>query len=97
MMGSVVQRGRWLAGLLLLASALLVDPGKHWLMADPCYPCNRQFLRVMGGGAKLVPSGPESAYQLTPAHVAAHWDADTVGALAASPKRCASSAPNRSS
>jgi aspartate/methionine/tyrosine aminotransferase len=32
-----------------------------------------------------VPSGPESAYQLTPAHVAAHWDADTVGALAASP------------
>ncbi|OJU06945.1 MAG: ABC transporter permease [Acidovorax sp. 65-7] len=27
MMGSVVQRGRWLAGLLLLASALLVPPG----------------------------------------------------------------------
>lgn len=73
------------SGALLLASALLIDPGKHWLMADPCYPCNRQFLRVMGGSAKLVPSGPESAYQLTPAHVAAHWDADTVGALAASP------------
>jgi aspartate/methionine/tyrosine aminotransferase len=24
------------SGALLLASALL-DPGKHWLMADPCY------------------------------------------------------------
>jgi aspartate/methionine/tyrosine aminotransferase len=73
------------SGALLLASALLVDAGKHLLMADPAYPCNRQFLRVMGGDARLVPSGPESAYQLTAAHVAEHWTPDTVGALAASP------------
>ena len=73
------------SGALLLASALLVDPGRHWLMADPAYPCNRQFLRVMEGSARLVPAGPESQYQLTPAQVAAHWDPDTVGALVASP------------
>lgn len=37
------------SGALLLASALLVDPGKHWLLADPGYPCNRHFLRVVEG------------------------------------------------
>lgn len=26
------------SGALLLASSLLVDPGKHWLLADPGYP-----------------------------------------------------------
>ncbi|MFT4197065.1 MAG: pyridoxal phosphate-dependent aminotransferase [Pseudoxanthomonas sp.] len=73
------------SGALLLASALLVDPGQRWLMADPAYPCNRQFLRVLGGEAQLVPTGADSAYQLTPAHVARHWSADTVAALVASP------------
>jgi aspartate/methionine/tyrosine aminotransferase len=34
---------------LLLASSLLVDPGKHWLLADPGYPCNRHFLRLVEG------------------------------------------------
>lgn len=73
------------SGALLLASALLVDPGRHWLMSDPGYPCNRQFLRVMEAGAQLMPTGADSAYQLTPQHIAAHWNADSVGALLASP------------
>ncbi|MDZ4337173.1 MAG: aminotransferase class I/II-fold pyridoxal phosphate-dependent enzyme, partial [Pseudomonas sp.] len=34
------------SGALLLAASLLVDPGKHWLLADPGYPCNRHFLRL---------------------------------------------------
>ncbi|OBY93413.1 aminotransferase [Pseudomonas sp. AU11447] len=73
------------SGALLLASSLLVDPGKHWLLADPGYPCNRHFLRLVEGAAQLVPVGPESRYQLTPELVARHWDQDSVGALAASP------------
>ena len=48
---------------LLLASSLLVDPGRHWLLADPGYPCNRHFLRLVEGGAQLVPVGPDTAYQ----------------------------------
>jgi hypothetical protein len=39
------------SGALLLASSLLVDPGRHWLLADPGYPCNRHFLRLVEGGA----------------------------------------------
>ena len=70
---------------LLLVSALLVEPGKKILMADPAYPCNRHFLRLVEGRAVLVPTGPETRYQLTPELIEQHWDADCVGVLAASP------------
>jgi aspartate/methionine/tyrosine aminotransferase len=73
------------SGALLLAASLLVDPGKHWLLADPGYPCNRHFLRLVEGAAQLVPVGPDVRYQLTPDLVARHWDKDSVGALVASP------------
>ncbi|SDO08894.1 pyridoxal phosphate-dependent aminotransferase [Pseudomonas jinjuensis] len=73
------------SGALLLASSLLVDPGRHWLLADPGYPCNRHFLRLVEGAAQLVPVGPESRYQLTPELVERHWNHDSVGVLAASP------------
>lgn len=73
------------SGALLLASSLLVDPGKHWLLADPGYPCNRHFLRLVEAAAKLVPVGPQERYQLTPDLVERNWDSDSVGALVASP------------
>jgi len=73
------------SGALLLASSLLVDPGRHWLLADPGYPCNRHFLSLVEAGAQLIPTGADSHYQLTPEHIAAHWNADSVGALLASP------------
>lgn len=73
------------SGALLLATSLLVDPGKHWLLADPGYPCNRHFLRLIEGAAQLVPVGPEVRYQLTPELVERHWGCDSVGALVASP------------
>ena len=73
------------SGALLLASSLLVDPGRHWLLADPGYPCNRHFLRLVEGAAQLVPVDASSAYQLTPAHIRRHWNGQSVGALVASP------------
>lgn len=73
------------SGALLLASSLLVDPGRHWLLADPGYPCNRHFLRLVEGGAQLVPVGPEARYQLSAELVERHWNRDSVGALVASP------------
>ena len=73
------------SGALLLASSLLVDPGRHWLLADPGYPCNRHFLRLVEGAAQLVPVDPQTAYQLTPELIDRHWNADSVGALVASP------------
>ncbi|GAB7528871.1 pyridoxal phosphate-dependent aminotransferase [Pseudomonas sp. 3A(2025)] len=73
------------SGALLLASSLLVDPGKHWLLADPGYPCNRHFLRLVEGAAQLVPVGVEERYQLTAPLVDRYWNQDSVGALVASP------------
>lgn len=73
------------SGALLLASSLLVDPGKHWLLADPGYPCNRHFLRLVEGAAQLVPVGADTDYQLTPGLVETCWNTDSVGALVASP------------
>src|SRR5690606_10952091 len=73
------------SGALLLASRLLVDPGRHWLLADPGYPCNRHFLRLLERDAKPVPVGPAQRYQLNAELVVEHWDADSVGALVASP------------
>ena len=70
---------------LLLVSALLVEPGRKVLMADPAYPCNRHFLRLVEGRAVLVPTGPETNYQLTPELIEQHWDSDCVAVLAASP------------
>ncbi len=73
------------SGALLLVSALLMNPGDGMLMADPGYPCNRHFLRLVEGRGQLLPVGPDSRFQLTPALVASHWGEDTIGAMLASP------------
>jgi aspartate/methionine/tyrosine aminotransferase len=73
------------SGALLLAIAVLVDPGRQVIMADPGYPCNRHFVRLMEGEAVTVPVGPDSNYQLTLAHLERHWGRRTVAALVATP------------
>ena len=73
------------SGALLLMSALLVNAGQTLLMADPSYPCNQQFLRVVEGAAKFVAVGPEQRYQLTGELIKTHWQDNIVGALVASP------------
>jgi aspartate/methionine/tyrosine aminotransferase len=73
------------SGALLIVAALLVNPGEGILMTDPGYPCNRNFLRVVGGEGQLVPVTAEDRYQLTASTAAQAWQANTVGALVASP------------
>ncbi|MBL4834440.1 MAG: pyridoxal phosphate-dependent aminotransferase [Pseudomonas sp.] len=82
--GRVVVTPGGSAALLLVAS-LLVDPGQAVLMADPSYPCNRNFLGLLGAHARMIPTGPLSAYQLTPALIEEHWDETCAMVLAASP------------
>ena len=73
------------SGALLLAIGVLIDPGDEVLMADPGYPCNRNFVRMMGGVPAEVPVGAESAYQLLPEMVERHWTAKTRAVMVASP------------
>ena len=73
------------SGALLLALAATVDPGEDVLLADPGYPCNRHFLRVLGSAARAVPVDADTAWQLTADRIAADWDDTTAGALVATP------------
>jgi len=73
------------SGALLLAIGVLIDPGDEVLMADPGYPCNRNFVRLMGGVPAEIAVGAESAYQLLPEMVAQHWTAKTRAVMVASP------------
>ena len=73
------------SGALLLAIAVLIDHGDEVLMADPGYPCNRNFVRMMGGVADEIAVGADTAYQLTPELVAARWTAKTRAVMVASP------------
>jgi aspartate/methionine/tyrosine aminotransferase len=73
------------SGALLLVMAALLDPGAELLMADPGYPCNRQFARTVDGTPVGIPVGPGSGWQLTPELVEARWSARTAAVLVASP------------
>jgi aspartate/methionine/tyrosine aminotransferase len=70
---------------LQLVLSMLVNPGDRVLLADPGYPCNRNFVYLLNGRPAGLPVGPESAYQPLPRQVEACWDADTVALLVASP------------
>jgi aspartate/methionine/tyrosine aminotransferase len=73
------------SGALLLALGALVDPGAQVLVADPGYPCNRHFVRLLEGEPVAVAVGPDSNYQLTPELIEQHWGSRAVAAIAASP------------
>jgi aspartate/methionine/tyrosine aminotransferase len=73
------------SGALLLVMAALFDPGEEVLLADPGYPCNRHFARVVEAVGKGVPVGPETRFQLTAGLVERHWGERTRGVLVANP------------
>jgi aspartate/methionine/tyrosine aminotransferase len=73
------------SGALMLAAALLTDPGDSMIMADPGYPCNRQFIRLVEGFAQLVPVDAAQRYQLTASAAEVAWQKSTIGAVVASP------------
>jgi aspartate/methionine/tyrosine aminotransferase len=70
---------------LMLACAVLVNPGDEVLLADPGYPANRHFVRVVEGVPRAVPVDASSSYQLTPQHLESNWGPRTTAALVASP------------
>lgn len=70
---------------LLLTCALLVDRDDEILLTDPSYPCNRHFVRVMGGVPRTLPVGPDTRYQFSATQIDQAWGARTKGVLVASP------------
>ena len=73
------------SGAFLAALGAMVNPGDEVLMADPCYPCNRHFVRMFEGKARLIPVDDRQGYQPSAADIARHWNPATRGVLIASP------------
>lgn len=73
------------SGAFLLTLGALVDPGDEVLMPDPCYPCNRHFVRLFEGRPRAIPVDENQHYQLADADIRSHWSRATRGVLLASP------------
>jgi len=73
------------SGAFLLTLGTLLNPGDEVLMPDPCYPCNRHFVRLFEGRARAIPVDETHHYQLSAADVSSQWTEATRGVLIASP------------
>jgi aspartate/methionine/tyrosine aminotransferase len=71
-------------GLNLLAN-LLIDPGDEILLADPAYPCNRNYIRLMGATPRLVPVNHETGFQPSVQLLESNYSNRSAGLWLASP------------
>jgi len=70
---------------LQLALAVLVNPGDKVLMADPGYPCNRNFVYLLNAEPVGIPVDATTGYQPTIEQVEQCWSQDVAALLLASP------------
>jgi aspartate/methionine/tyrosine aminotransferase len=63
----------------------LVGPGDEVLLADPGYPCNRHFVRLVEGRAVPLPVGADTGYQPVPERLRRFWSPRSRLLLLASP------------
>ncbi|MCW8936002.1 MAG: pyridoxal phosphate-dependent aminotransferase [Gammaproteobacteria bacterium] len=73
------------SGALQLALSVLVNSNQNVLMADPGYPCNRHFVRLLDASARTIAVGAETDYQLNHELIEKNWQPDTAAVLIASP------------
>jgi len=73
------------SGALMLALAALINDGEEVLLADPGYPCNRNFVHLFGGRPVGIPVDADTGYQLTAELIEANWSERTKLVLVASP------------
>jgi aspartate/methionine/tyrosine aminotransferase len=73
------------SGALLLGLGVLLDPGDEVLMPDPCYPCNRHFVRLFDAVPKTVAVDEQQSYQLSAADVRSAWSRTTRCVMLATP------------
>jgi len=72
------------SGLQLLMHAL-VNAGDQVLLTDPGYPCNKNFVRLVGGEPVFVPVVAEEAYKLSVQRLASVWSNTVKAVILASP------------
>ncbi|MCK5831625.1 MAG: aminotransferase class I/II-fold pyridoxal phosphate-dependent enzyme [Methylococcales bacterium] len=73
------------SGAFLLALGVTLNAGEEIIMADPCYPCNNNFVQFFGGRTKFVNVNEKTRYQLSADLIEKNWSKNTRGVLIASP------------
>ncbi|MCW9024443.1 MAG: pyridoxal phosphate-dependent aminotransferase [Gammaproteobacteria bacterium] len=73
------------SGALLLTLGALLDPDRAVMMADPGYPCNRNYVRFLGGEVQAVDVDASTGFQLSLALIQQHWTDKTTTLMLASP------------
>jgi aspartate/methionine/tyrosine aminotransferase len=73
------------SGALSLVAQMLINPGAGILMSDPGYPCNRNYVRLAGGIAQLIPVTAATEYQISTQLLDQYCDDSTRGVWVASP------------
>jgi len=73
------------SGALSLLAQMLLNPGDGVLMSDPGYPCNRNYVRLAGADAQLVPVTAADNFQLHPALLAQYASPRTRSVWLATP------------
>ena len=73
------------SGAFLLALGISLNPGEELLMADPCYPCNSNFVKLFDGIPRSIPVNSDTNYQLTADMIQQNWNPATKGVVIASP------------
>ena len=73
------------SGALMLALGVIMQEGDEVLLADPGYPCNRNFIRFLSGKARSIPVDASSGFQLALKHLQDNWTEKTTAVMVASP------------
>ena len=70
---------------LQLVLTSILNPQDKVLTADPTYPCNRQFVKLLHADILAVPVSHETQYQLNLELIKHHWRDDIKAVMVASP------------
>ena len=73
------------SGAFLLALGVSLNPGEEILMADPCYPCNNNFVQLFEGKTNFINVNADTRYQLNADLIQHNWNKNSKGVLIASP------------
>jgi len=73
------------SGALMLALGVVMQEGDEVLLADPGYPCNKNFVRFLSGTTRAIHVDASTDYQLSLKHLKKHWSDKTKVVMVASP------------
>jgi len=73
------------SGALMLALGVVMQEGDEVLLADPGYPCNKNFVRFLSGTTRAIHVDASTDYQLSLKHLKKHWSEKTKVVMVASP------------